>query len=198
MPTLAGTVDVDSVMDYLRAQRPVFHSEADFQHAFGQVLHELDPTLKIRLEVPQSVGEVVDLLCFGSSGRTLVEFKHFTAAWRGLDPHTGEQFALAEHAAADLARRNFVFGIHRLERFCRDSLVSTTGLAVLLSNSPGLWSLPRRNQPTRDQEFRIHQGRTLAGSLRWGGERSGFFAANQRDLSGIYAIDWRPFSELDG
>jgi hypothetical protein len=44
---LAGSVELDAVVDGLRARRPVFHSEADFQHAFAWMAHELDPDLQV-------------------------------------------------------------------------------------------------------------------------------------------------------
>lgn len=132
---IAGTVELDAVMDKLRLKRPIFHSEADFQHAFGQVLHELAPALRIRLEVRQENAEHLDLLCFGSRGRTAVEFKYVSASWQGIDATTGESFRLRSHAADDLARRNFVFDVERLERFCR---VGGDGLAIMLTNMPAL------------------------------------------------------------
>jgi hypothetical protein len=65
-------------MDHLRQMRPIFHSEADFQLAFGVALHDLAPDLNIRLEVRQQTAEYLDLLCFGPSGRTAIEFKYVT------------------------------------------------------------------------------------------------------------------------
>jgi len=39
MSFIAGAVDVDTVRARLSSVRRVFHSEADFQHAFAWVLH---------------------------------------------------------------------------------------------------------------------------------------------------------------
>lgn len=191
---IAGTVALDAVIAHLQKTRPVFHSEADLQHAFGQVLHDLDPTLGIRLEVRQQNAQYLDLLCIGPVGRTAVEFKYVTAAWKGADPTTGETFELRAHSAHDLARRNFVFDIERLERFCRASS-GTDGLALLLTNVAALSRPPASDRPTRDREFRIHEGRTLTGTLRWGG---GDYPANERHLAGSYRLGWRDYIELDG
>lgn len=54
---VAGTVDLTELMAMLQNERPVFHSEADFQHALAWALHRLDPSVNIRLEVPQDDGE---------------------------------------------------------------------------------------------------------------------------------------------
>ena len=65
MTLIAGAADVDTVMAKLSSARRLFHSEADFQHAFAWVLHEVNPSLNIRLEVRQDKREYVDLFCFG-------------------------------------------------------------------------------------------------------------------------------------
>jgi hypothetical protein len=50
---IASALDLHVVMQRLSAVRPVFHSEADFQHAFARTLWELDPDIRVRLEVPR-------------------------------------------------------------------------------------------------------------------------------------------------
>ncbi|QGN50822.1 hypothetical protein GKC29_17345 [Micromonospora sp. WMMC415] len=194
---MAGAVPVNAVMDELRAERMVFHSEADFQHAFAWAVHRLDGTISVRLEVRQEEAEYLDLLCRGPHGRTAIEFKYFTARWDGVDPGTGEEFRLRGHAATDLARRNFVFDIARLERFCPSGPVPANGLAILLTNDRGLWNPPPGDRPTRDQEFRIHDGRRLTGTLRWGTDGR-HFLPNQRDLTGDYLLSWRDYADLPG
>nr|WTA64688.1 hypothetical protein OHB51_19360 [Micromonospora sp. NBC_00855] len=185
------------VMDALRAARTVFHSEADFQHAFAWAVHCLDNEVQVRLEVRQEQKAYLDLLCFGPKGRTAIEFKYFTARWDGVDPRTGEQFRLRHHGAPDLARLGFVVDIARLERFCQSGPAAMNGLAVLLTNDRGMWSPPTGYRLTRDGEFRLHEGRRLRGMLRWGTEGS-YFLANQRDLLGDYPLTWRDFARLNG
>ena len=41
---------LDDVLRNLAARRPIFHSEADFQHALAQAIHEADPDIPIRPE----------------------------------------------------------------------------------------------------------------------------------------------------
>jgi hypothetical protein len=195
MTLVAGTLPLDAVMRQLAAERPVFHSEHDFQHAFAQVVHHLDRSLELRLEVPQGNREHVDLRCFGPQGRTAIEFKYFTSAWQGVDPTTGEEFRLRAHAAADLARLYFVTDLVRLEMLCQDDPL-TDGIAVLLTNHAGLWSEPpSRRRLTNDREFRLHDGRTLRGTLQWAG---GSYGSNERTLVGRYVTRWIEYSELEG
>ncbi len=156
-PLIAGAVDVSTVMEKLSSVRPVFHSEADFQHAFAWVLREIEPSLQIRLEVRQDTREYVELLCFGPRARTAVEFKYFTRTWVGADPVTGESFHLRNHEATDLGRQGFVFDIARLEKFCASGRASN-GFAIMLTNDQRLWQPPATAKLTRDQAFRIHEG----------------------------------------
>lgn len=191
---IAGRVRLDDVMAELARQRPVFHSEADLQHGFARALWELGPGIHARLEVPQHVtaaGQRLDLLCLGESGETAVEFKYHTRTWSGT-PARGpraEPYLLAQHGADDLARLGFVTDLARLEGFCTGP--GRNGLALILTNEPRLWQEPKPAKKTRDQDFRIHQGRTLAGELLWA---EGTYVPNTRTLLGSYPLRWRPYS----
>jgi hypothetical protein len=194
---IAGQVPLSDVMDRLRRDRPVFHSEADLQHSFARVLWELAPDIQSRLEVRQNTSkraEYLDLLCLGPGTRTAIEFKYHTRRWEGTAGPDAEAFALKDHAAADLARLYFITDIVRLERFC--ARPDQNGLALIITNEPGLWTAPKPHvKPTRDRQFRIHQGRTLTGELLWA---EGECPANTRTLNGTYSVDWCPYSRLSG
>lgn len=192
MELVGGRLPVGTVMDTLAAQRPVFHSEADFQFAFAQAVASLDPTMRIRLEVrqPGERGEYVDLGCTGDA-RSLIEFKYATARWTGSDGITDEDFHVRGHAAMDLARHGFIHDVYRLERFSRPG---TNGFAIMLTNDPSLWRAPVRPN-TRDAAFRIHEGAELSGTLIWG---AGDYPANDRTLLGTYTANWHPYSTLPG
>jgi hypothetical protein len=43
-------VDLRDTLALLSQQRPIFHSEADFQHALAWRFHQTDETARIRLE----------------------------------------------------------------------------------------------------------------------------------------------------
>jgi hypothetical protein len=197
-PRIAGEVPLTEVIARLRQGRPVFHSEADLQHSFARVLWELAPEVESRLEVRQHVAdttggrEYLDLLCIGSSARTAIEFKYFTAYWTGTAGQPPEEYELKSHAATDLGRLGFISDIVRLERF--GNRPDQNGLALLITNEADLWTAPKRDN-TRDRDFRIHQDRTLAGQLLWGG---GDYAPNTRNLRGSYSLNWQPYSRQDG
>ncbi|SCG00604.1 hypothetical protein GA0115256_143321 [Streptomyces sp. DconLS] len=90
--------------------------------------------------------EYLDLLCLGPAGRT-----------------PPEEYALRGHNAPNVARRDFLRDVGRLERFCDRG--DQNGLALLITNEAALWRPRQRGMPTRDEEFRIHQDRELSGTL---------------------------------
>lgn len=150
--------------------------------------------MRLEARQPGPKREYLDLLAYGPQGRTAIEFKYFTRHWSDTTGEPGELYDLKAHAATDLARRNFIFDIARLERF--GTTPNQNGLAIMLTNDTSLWSEPSwRQAPTRDAEFRIHEGRTLTGTLLWGG---GDYADNTRHLAGRYECRWTPYSKLAG
>lgn len=195
--SIANRAALGDVVAELRGPRPVFHSEADLQHSFARVLWELAPDVDSRLEVPQrgaGKAEYLDLLCLGPESRTAIEFKYFTRGWTGTVGIPVEDYVLKAHGAADLARLHFVRDIERLERFCRRS--DQNGLALMLTNDASLWTPPdpgRRR--TRDHDFRIHDGRELAGKLLWA---EGAYEPNTCTLRGTYPLQWEAYSQQDG
>ncbi|MFJ4830357.1 hypothetical protein ACIP79_10630 [Streptomyces sp. NPDC088747] len=195
--TVAGRVSLDAVIAQLGRERPVFHSEADLQHSFARTMWELAREVHSRLEVPQRLlgrAEYLDLLCIGPSARTAIEFKYFTRKWTGTAGTPAEDYALKGHAATDLARLHFVRDIARLERFCHRA--DQNGLAVMLTNDASLWIPPGNGRAqTRDRDFRIHEGRELAGTLLWA---EGAYRPNTCVLRGAYSLGWQPYSELGG
>lgn len=195
---LAGRLALPAVMVHLASRRPVFHSESDFQFAFAQSVAALDDRIGIRLEVPQR-GEhrrtYVDLVCRDGQEVSLVEFKYVTRSWSGTDGHTDEHFDLRGHEALDLARLYFIHDVTRLEGWAAQQ-VCGNGFAVLLTNDDRLWDHPPPGRVTRDQGYRLHEGRTLTGSLRWGTPEAPF-AANDRNLHGSYVAHWREYSQRD-
>ena len=191
---IAGSLAVADAMATLSSRRPVFHSEADFQFAFAQAVTAANPSIEVRLEArqPADRAEYVDLVCWTAQQRTLIEFKYATAGWVGRDP-AEEEFHVRNHAAYDLARRYFINDIHRLERFV-DARPDTDGIAIMLTNEPGLWSDAGRAN-ARDLNFRIHEGRTLTGHLRWG---TGDSPKYDQNLNGTYTAHWEDYSHLEG
>ena len=93
-----GMLDIPVLMRALARDRPVFHSEADFQHALAWRLHETIPDCGVRLEYkPPDKRIYLDLWLehFGVA----IELNYRT---RLLEmEHNGEVFALRNQSATD-------------------------------------------------------------------------------------------------
>jgi len=71
------------------------------------------------------------------------------------------------------------------------------GYAILLTNDSAYWTLPRRR--TVDADFRINEGRTLSGELKWGKAASeGTMRGRENPiiLTGSYTLNWQDYSEI--
>lgn len=158
-------LDWREIMSQLAGNRPVFHAEADFQHALAWKLHEVLPDASIRLEYRPFKDErlYTDIWVRTQSDSIAIELKYLT---RRLSAHVnGESFNLSDQAAQDISRYDFVKDIVRLERVV-DAGHAAVGYAVLLTNDRGYWRSSTRSM-TVDAAFRIHEGRMLTGTSRW-------------------------------
>ncbi len=202
-PSKPGALTLDQVheaMSELSRQRPVFHSEADFQHAFAQLLEKMHPNLSVRLEIPyRSIGStepdsrtVVDLYCHdrGRGASTAIEFKYKTRRWSGIVD--GENIQLLYQSAEDLGRKHFVNDITRLERWF--DAEGGTAFAILLTNEGGYWSAPKGLRIPNDAAFRIHEGVELAGELMWANNAT---SKSNRTLGGKFPMRWVDYSDLN-
>jgi len=188
-------VDVKDVLRVLASERPVFHSEADFQHAFAWEIHQRLPNALIRLELPIPVkGERIhlDVWCAHTDMAFAVELKYKT---RRTAVRLGqEQFALKDQSAQDLGRYDFIRDVQRLEQVV-EGRENTTGYAVLLTNDSAYWGQPR--QQSIYAHFSLHHGRLIQGSLQWGaGASAGTKRGREKPLilHGRYAVNWTDYS----
>src|SRR5215207_7734774 len=111
-------IDPVDIMQALARRRPVFHSEADFQHAFAWEIHRSAPECDIRLEVPvrATTGAIhLDLLARLTLGQMAIELKYKTRSLTAA--LNGEDFNLMSHAAQDLGRYDFFKDLNRIEAF---------------------------------------------------------------------------------
>jgi hypothetical protein len=110
---LAGSVDLNGVLDDLAILRPVFHSEADFQLALAWQVQQRDPAMLVRLETRPAVGVHLDLafarLDLGRT--TAVELKYLTRAWSGSVG--GERYELKNHGTQDIRAYDVVKDVVR-------------------------------------------------------------------------------------
>jgi hypothetical protein len=105
-----------ATLSALAAQRPVFHSEHDFQHALARQIQLMYPNAHVRLEPRPRRGIHLDLLVRLGGGRTAIELKSLVDALHAtvngeLSPqpvrrwHQPPRRDQGHHASRGLARR---------------------------------------------------------------------------------------------
>lgn len=179
-------------------QRPLFHSEADFQHALAWMIRQDMPDSLIRLERPYRLdgrNVYLDLFIGEPSRRKLaIELKYKTREEIAI--HEEEEFRLKNQGAQDLARYDFLWDVSRLEKLV-DRGEANVGYAIFLTNDPTYWVEPKSTE-TIDAQFRLHEGRNLRGKLAWQGEpKSGTIKGREAPivLRSGYSSVWRNYSK---
>ena len=192
-------LDVTKLMKRLALDRPVFHSEADFQHALAWHIHQVRLDPRVRLEWPVKLPDAekriyVDLYLPGCE--VAVELKYRT---RKLEhEHEGDQFDLLDQSAQDTGRYGFLKDIQRLEQLTEQK-VARAGFAVLLTNDPLYWEEPSSGwKKAIDAAFRIHEGRTITGKMAFAARAAPGGIKGFEDpicLKGTYTLRWREYSD---
>ena len=191
-------IRVEAIMNELRKSRPIFHWEADFQHALAWEIHIHFPAAIVRIEVhPGRIGprEYLDIWIRDENITYAIELKYKT---RKLDAiHNGEEFRLLNHGAQDIGRYDFIKDVARVERFVIGH-PRTVGYAIMLTNDNWYWQTAEYLS-TADANFRIHDTRTINGELRWS-EATGVGTMRGREnplvLNCSHEIRWFNYSEL--
>ena len=195
-------LDIDSLMAGLSSRRPIFHSEADFQHALAWHIHETHPHCDLRLEREQflpntSERMATDIWIRFPDAVVSIELKYTNRALR--EEWDGETFALRDHGAQPPRRYDFIKDVQRLEQTLILPSPADYGFAVLLTNNHMYWTPPRQENII-DAAFRIHHGHRLSeGGLRWG-ENAGAGTMGKRvepiQLENSYDLRWRDYSSF--
>ena len=194
--------DVNKLMDELACKRPVFHSEADFQHALAWRIHEVDRDARIRLEWPVQRPDsrkriYVDV--YLPNRKVAVELKYVTQELQFK--HEGECFNLRFQSAQDTRRYDFLKDIQRLEQLYLSARAGLqTGFAILLTNDPLYWQVPQPDAKNAiDAAFRIHEGLTKGGCMAWS-ELAAPGGIKGREepicLNGSYPLRWRDYAKV--
>ena len=160
-----STLDLRRALASLAPRRPIFHSEADFQHALAWDLASAGHAGDLRLERPLDVaGErlYVDIVARAGAARLAIELKDWTR--RCEVDLGGEVFRLKSGAAQDIRRFDFWKDVERVQSLVAAHAVDA-GFVVALTNDPGYWNAGRPG--TIDQAFRMADGARVHGDLAW-------------------------------
>lgn len=193
-------IDIVETLRLLAELRPMFHLEADFQHAIAWQIHEQHPDLRVRLEYrPSAVDRkmYVDIWLERDGAFCAIELKYKTRRFSATVE--GETFDLLDQSAQDIARYDFCKDISRVEMLAKE-YPGLIGFAVFLTNDHGYWQ-DRNHGGTVDAAFRMHQGAELAGELSWD-KRASVGTTKGRtapiSLMGSYPLGWMNYSDYCG
>jgi hypothetical protein len=187
-------------MDTLAAKRPIFHSEADFQHALAWEVQIRHPGANIRLEkrVAASPSVELDLLIDVDGARLGVELKY---PRRGMNAEVGGELFRLSTGADDHGRYYAVEDLARLERLAAEDVIDS-GALILLTNVANMWAPAASRRPVLYDAFRIHDGHVLTGTLAWGdwGAKGGRPTGTTGTVTLVsrYPLAWRDYSRIEG
>ncbi len=198
--------DLHKILTVLSKERPVFHSEADFQHALAWAIHEKCPDLNIRLEMRvelNSKKKYLDIFAFNDNKKVAIEVKYKTTKYKTENLEieiNNEKFNLKNQLARDLGRYDFIKDISRLEEALEKDFCDV-GFAIFLTNDENYWKTSKNDETAADKDFRIPEGKTINGKLCWKeGTSKGTMRGREEPitLNGKYDLEWKNYSNLEG
>jgi hypothetical protein len=188
---------IEDLMATLALRRPVFCSEADFQHELAYEIRKSDPTLDVRLEWPVTTPArgAIDLIVTGES-RFALELKYLSKSLSTtLD---GEPITLKQHGAHDQRRYDVCKDVTRMEAFAEATGFSAG--VLVLTNDPNYWQ-ERARTDTIDAAFNLSHLRELCGRLAWHElAKPGTIKNREKalDVKGRYALTWQDYNRIEG
>jgi len=190
-------ISLEGIMSDLSKERRIFHSEADFQDALAMKISRTYPKLNIRVEYNpcgEADNQHIDLWIIDKQEEFAIELKYKKRQIQYEE--NGEKFILNSQHAQDIARYDFCTDIKKLESI-KIRKGNLTKYAIFLTNDHLYWDLSNYN--TVDDNFRIHDGKELTGTLKWHLNTSEG-TKNNRDedisLNGKYNLKWNDYSDI--
>jgi hypothetical protein len=207
---IMNTQQLTNILAQVAADRPVFHSEADFQHQLALALSHSG--YRVRLEIPLSIqgNEVginaeLDLLIIGpDQRRTAIELKYVTA--QKFIVHEGESFNLKQNWGTNLSRFDSWSDFQRVGAFVAAGYADN-GFAIFLTNAADAWNVDASLTANLGQQFSMHESRNVPANtiLDWVGNPTIGSVSRKRlpPYSPLivpqHAVcNWRDFSDFPG
>lgn len=192
-------LDLARTVASLASERPIFHSEADFQHALAWTIHDARASAVVRLELPREIGghrAHVDIWIVETGERIALELKYLT---RKVDAVVGgEHFRLRDQGAQDLGRYDVLKDLVRIEALVAAG-EADRGYVIALTNDSSYWKAPTALSSPNYAAFRLVEGRDLGGALAWG-PATGAGTMKGREapivLRASYQCKWTDYSDL--
>lgn len=196
-------IKIEKIMKDLAEKRPIFHSEADFQHALAWKIHEWHhEQYEIRLEYPIQVGEekiTVDIWMKAKQGEENValELKYKKRKFKG--DVSGEKYMFSSDGARDGGCYGFMEDTRRIECLVENKDIGY-GAAIILSNEHLYWD-KRKGKHTNFEEFSLYDGRKVDAEMEWQKGTGEGYVGKRRwsiDLKNQYDLTWNDYNIVQG
>lgn len=188
-------VDIEWAMHQLDQ---VYHSEDHFKLALAAELAQMYGSERVRLEWNPATQAQVDIGVRREGVTVPIELKYKTKRAPVEDGMFEERFELTSQGAQSGAHYDVLQDVRRIERIVADQ--GRYGYVVLLTNDRNYWSPPMGSTEALHDAFRIHEGRTVEGTLEWRDIR-GWIESSGRaapiELSGRYRMEWSDYNYRD-
>lgn len=195
--TIFSMTIIPTILKNLAGERPVFHSEMDFQLALAWCWREMFPHFQFRLEYPLdlSSNKHCDIVILADDRIVMaIELKYLTEKIEYKNK--GELFRLKKGGAFPVGRHGILKDIERMEGFLERNPEAQASVLVI-TNQDIYWRGPGKG--TVDEEFDIQQGATITGVRKWkGADKKWKREKGPVKISGTYKMEWQDYSEVDG
>lgn len=189
-------VDLHEILKELSIERPIFHSEADFQFALAWKIKERVCPEKIIIEYPVNIENkriYIDIYFKKDNKEYFLELKYKT---KKFEVYCNEMnYILKDQKACDLGRYDFIKDISRLERIiCGQQ--NKFGYVIFLSNDEKY--LQGTKETNQDFSFNIENNITIThGEKSWSEEKNIKNLGSRRnslDINNDYCVKWKDYS----
>ena len=199
--------ELENILVSMASERPLFYSEADFQHELAWRIREVYKNANIRLEVPlvewkedndkEDGRKRLDIRVDINNHLIGIELKYKKTE---LDIElNGERYRLKRDSAQDVSRYDFLKDITRLEGFVAKNK-GARGYAIIISNESLFWE---KGRSKNDIDFLIYEGRVLpvGTPLQWASKASKGTTKGREEpllLKNSYQLHWKEYSKIPG
>ena len=160
--------DIKNILEDLSKQRPVFHSEADFQQELAFAIRQKFNTINVRLEKPFNIDKVkynkaLDIfLIENKKSKIGIELKYPKNELK--IKINKELFSLSRDNNPGGTRYSFLHDIKRLEELINQGDINK-GFAIMLTNVKKIQDdkkfQPDKNKQDRLEHLRLYATRTI-------------------------------------
>lgn len=176
----------------------VYHSEDHFKLSLAAELAQMYGDERVRLEWNPATQAQVDIGLRREGVTIPIELKYKTKRATVEDNTFDESLELAAQGAQSDAHYRLFRDVRRIEEIIAEQ--GRYGYIVLLTNDPNYWSSPAHSADALHDAFRIHEGRTVEGTLAWRDTREWIEdngMAEPIELTGRYQMTWADYEYRD-